>query len=424
MSNSTFAELGLAEPLRRALSAENYLVPTPIQAEAIPLLLAGPDMLGVAQTGTGKTAAFGLPLLQLLAANREVPAPRQVRALILSPTRELTIQINEALVRYGRHMGLRTAAIVGGANQNPQVKALARGVDILVATPGRLLDLMQQRHVALGKARFLVLDEADRMLDMGFIRDVRKIIATLPRERQSLLFSATMPTNVQGLAAEILKNPARVDIAPKTMTADRIDQHVVFVSAGDKRSLLATLLKRDAAMSRVIVFTRTKRGASRVAENLDASGIAAEAIHGNKSQSARQRALDKFRRGEARVLVATDVASRGIDVDGITHVINYELPADPLSYVHRIGRTARAGAEGIALSFCDGAEREALRDIEKHTRRPLAVLEGPNFPRSPADAKPGSPKPRRGGDNHRRPPSRNQKQGHGFKPPVAWAAGS
>lgn len=373
MTITSFADLGVAEPLQRALHTENYHTPTPIQAQAIPLLLAGKDLLGVAQTGTGKTAAFALPILQQLAARRERAGRGAARALILAPTRELAIQIGDAIRTYGRHLGLRHTVIVGGVGQQPQVRALSRGVDILVATPGRLLDLVNQGHVRLKSASFLVLDEADRMLDMGFIRDVRKIIAALPRERQSLLFSATMPADVARLAAEILRDPARIEISPKTVTVDKVEQHVYFVDAPRKRALLTELL-RDPALARVIVFTRTKHRANRVSEDISKAGITTEALHGNKSQGARQRALARFRAGQARVLVATDIAARGIDVDGITHVINFELPNEPESYVHRIGRTARAGATGIALSFCDSSERAHLRSIERLTKRPMNVV--------------------------------------------------
>jgi len=373
VTNTSFADLGIAEPLQRALHKENYHTPTPIQAQAIPLLLAGKDLLGVAQTGTGKTAAFALPILQQLAAKRERAGRGSARALILAPTRELAIQIGEALRTYGRHLGLRHTVIVGGVPQRQQVRALSRGIDILVATPGRLLDLVNQGHVRLKSASFLVLDEADRMLDMGFIRDVRKIVAALPRERQSLLFSATMPTNVARLAAEILRDPARIEISPKTVTVDKVEQRIYFVDAARKRALLTELL-RDPALARVIVFTRTKHRANKVSEQLSKIGITTEALHGNKTQGARQRALARFRAGQARVLVATDIAARGIDVDGITHVINFELPNEPESYVHRIGRTARAGADGIALSFCDSSERAHLRGIERLTKRPMIVV--------------------------------------------------
>jgi ATP-dependent RNA helicase RhlE len=372
---STFSSLGVAEPLCRALAAENYLQPTPIQAQAIPLILAGRDVLGIAQTGTGKTAAFGLPLLQVLAERRAHVVPQSPRALILAPTRELAIQIDESLRAYGRHLKLRHAVILGGVNQNRQVQAIRQGVDVLVATPGRLLDLVEQKLLRLGAVTTLVIDEADRMFDMGFIRDVRRIVAQLPRQRQSMLFSATMPAEVAHLVAEMLRDPARIDVSPPTMTADRIDQRVYFVAAQDKRSLLSELL-RDAAMKRVIVFTRTKHGANKVAEHLERGGHGAEAIHGNKSQNARQRALEEFRSGRARILVATDVAARGIDIDEVSHVVNFELPDVAESYVHRIGRTARAGSGGIAIAFCDASERDSLRAIEKLVKLQLTRMGG------------------------------------------------
>ncbi len=399
MTPSTFAELGIAEPICRALSAEGYETPTPIQFRSIPPLLEGRDLLGLAQTGTGKTAAFSLPILQKLANEKRKRTPRGVRALILAPTRELAIQIDESLRIYGRHLHLRHTVIFGGVNQFRQVKALSQGVDILVATPGRLLDLMNQRHVRLDETTTLVLDEADRMLDMGFVHDVKKIIAAMPRARQSLLFSATMPKSIESLAAEILQSPVRVEVTPEVVTVDRIEQHVLFVEQKRKRELLAKLLE-NADMSRVIIFTRTKHCANRVSEQLEKGGIAAEAIHGNKSQNARQKALEEFRSGRARVLVATDIAARGIDVDGITHVVNYELPNEPESYVHRIGRTARAGASGIALSFCDASERSHLKAIERLTRRPLAVADtrpliGETAPHTPQAGEGGSSRPER-----------------------------
>jgi len=373
---SSFSSLGVAEPLCRALAAENYTRPTPIQARAIPPLLAGRDVVGIAQTGTGKTAAFALPMLQILSSQREPVAARGVRALILAPTRELALQIGESVRTYGRHLNLRLAVVLGGVGQRPQVNALARGVDILIATPGRLLDLASQGHVRLDKVSFLVLDEADRMLDMGFIRDVRRIVQATPKARQSLLFSATMPAEVARLASDMLRDPARIEVSPQAMTVDKVDQRVFHVRTADKRALLTGLLQ-DRRLARVIVFTRTKHGANRLNKQLLAAGVSAEAIHGNKSQNARQRALEMFKTGRTRVLVATDVAARGIDVDGVTHVVNYELPNVPESYVHRIGRTARAGAGGVALSFCDPDERAYLSDIERLTRRRLAVANHP-----------------------------------------------
>jgi ATP-dependent RNA helicase RhlE len=371
----SFSDLGLGEALTRALEGLDYQQPTPIQAQAIPALLAGKDLFGIAQTGTGKTAAFALPILQRLGEQPGRAEARAPRALILAPTRELALQIGSDCRAYGRHLPLRQAVIFGGVGQQPQVAALARGVELLIATPGRLLDLLEQRHLRLDRVTHLVLDEADRMLDMGFIRDVRRIVAALPRQRQSLLFSATMPADVARLAGEMLREPARIEVTPQAITVDRIDQRVFFVPTAAKRALLAELLG-DPALSRVIVFTRTKHGANRVAEQLAKSGVAADALHGNKSQSARQRALEGFRAGRLRVLVATDIAARGIDVAEVSHVINFELPNVPESYVHRIGRTARAGAAGIALSFCDPSERGYLRDIERLTRRPLSVAGG------------------------------------------------
>jgi ATP-dependent RNA helicase RhlE len=413
VSTVTFAALGLAEPLLRALSAAKYVEPTPIQARTIPLLLQGRDVLGIAQTGTGKTAAFALPVLQHLAASRERAQPKSPRALVLAPTRELAVQIAKSFDTYGRGLGLRLGMVIGGLGFGRQIETLQRGVDILIATPGRLLDLMQRGNVKLGQVSFLVLDEADRMFDMGFIKDVRRIVASVGRQRQTLLFSATMPPDVARLAAEILQNPERVEIAPQGRTVERIDQRVYFVNATNKRALLGHLLA-DEALERVIVFTRTKRGANRVAEALEDRGVPSEAIHGNKSQNARQRALENFSRGRARVLVATDLASRGIDVAGVTHVINYELPADAESYVHRIGRTARAGASGIAVSFCDGSERGQLKSIERLTNQRLTVVPTPANEDMPAA--PPSPKrevreardeQREGHDEHPR-----QKRGH------------
>jgi ATP-dependent RNA helicase RhlE len=373
LSTLTFSSLGVAEPLQRALLAENYLNPTPIQAQAIPLALSGRDVLGIAQTGTGKTAAFGLPLLQRLAENPVAPEPRGARALILAPTRELALQISDSLRSYGRHLRLRHAVILGGVNQNKQVATLRNGVDILVATPGRLLDLVGQKHVRLNAVTALIVDEADRMFDMGFLRDVRRIVSLLPRQRQSLLFSATMPPDVAKLVSEILVAPQRVDISPKAVTADRIEQNVHFVETKDKRALLSALLG-DKAMARVLVFTRTKHGANKVAAHLENSGHAVEVIHGNRSQNARVRALEEFRSGRARILVATDIAARGIDVDEVTHVINFELPEVAENYVHRIGRTARAGNAGIAISFCDASEKDSLRLIERLIKRSLRVV--------------------------------------------------
>ncbi len=371
----SFEDLALIEPIRRALDQEGYTVPTPIQAQAIPPLLAGRDLLGIAQTGTGKTAAFALPILQRLAAQKPaVKRAKTARVLVLTPTRELALQIADSFRTYGKHLGSRVAVIFGGVGQHPQVTIMARGIDILVATPGRLLDLIGQGHVRLDGVETVVLDEADRMLDMGFIHDVRKLVGMLPKERQTLLFSATMPADVARLAAGILRDPLRVEATPPATTVELIQQRVVFIERGDKRDVLCAMLK-DPALARVLVFTRTKHLANRVAEQLERSGFAAEAIHGNKSQNARQHALEAFRAGKVRILVATDIAARGIDVDGITHVVNYDLPNVPETYVHRIGRTARAGAAGAAISLCDGEERAFLRDIERLIGQKVPVLD-------------------------------------------------
>ena len=369
---TTFTELKLSAPLLQALATEGYESPTPIQAQAIPPLLEGRDLLGIAQTGTGKTAAFALPLLQRLTTTDRRANPRNVRALILTPTRELAVQILDSFRSYGRHLRLTRTAIYGGVSQGPQVHTLSRGVDVLVATPGRLLDLMNQGQVRFDQLEAFVLDEADRMLDMGFIVPVKRIVAKLPKERQTLLFSATMPQAVTGLAASLLKEPVRVEVTPVATTAERISQRVHFVEKANKRALLQHLLS-DQGIARALVFARTKHGANKVAEQLDRAGVRTDAIHGNKSQNARQKALNDFRNGKVRVLVATDIAARGIDVDGITHVINFDLPNEPESYVHRIGRTARAGNDGIAISFCDAEERAFLRDIEKTIRQQVTV---------------------------------------------------
>ncbi len=353
----------------RALRSEAHHHPTPIQSEAIPHILAGRDVLGTAQTGTGKTAAFLLPLMQRLASGRS--RPNSPRALILAPTRELAAQIAERAAAYGRFIGLRSTAIFGGVKQQTQLAAIARAPDIVIATPGRLLDLLGQRHLQLTAATHLVLDEADRMLDMGFVRDVQKIVAQLPKNRQSLLFSATMPKEVLALAAELLRNPVRVAIAPAEVVVARIEQKVFFVNAAGKRSLLLRLLA-DPGLKRVLVFTRTKRGAKRLALQLEKSGVASEAIHGDRPQNGRIKALAAFRAGTVRVLVATDVAARGIDVPEVTHVVNFDIPNAPESYVHRIGRTGRAGSGGAAWSICDREEMDNLRAIERLTRHRLS----------------------------------------------------
>jgi ATP-dependent RNA helicase RhlE len=401
---NAFAALGLREPILRAVLTEGYTNPTPIQSQAIPHVMAGGDLLGCAQTGTGKTAAFALPLLHRLTEPGRA-RKRGASVLILAPTRELAVQISDSFGVYGRNSGIRRTVVFGGVSQNAQVEAIKRGVDVIVATPGRLLDLISQGHVSLADVETLVLDEADRMLDMGFIDPIRRIIAKLPARRQNLLFSATMPAPIAALADQILRNPTRVAVAPVATTAENIAQWVLFVRHADKRALLREVL-RDPAMSRVIVFTRTKHGANRVAGDLEKSGVCAEAIHGNKSQNARQRALAGFRAGQVRVLVATDLAARGIDVDGVSHVVNFELPNEPESYVHRIGRTARAGARGIALSFCDANERTFLRDIEKLTRKRLAVVDNHPFV---ANANEPSPPPQQ----HRGRPQGGHGGGHG-----------
>jgi ATP-dependent RNA helicase RhlE len=371
----SFVELGLIEPILRALVSEGYTTPTPIQSQTIPHVLAGSDLLGCAQTGTGKTAAFALPILQRIDQSRRPAVPRAPRAVVIAPTRELASQIGQSFATYGRNLHFRHAVIFGGVGQGPQVRALAHGVHILVATPGRLLDLMSQRHVCLDQLEMFVLDEADRMLDMGFLPDLKKIIARLPRQRQSLFFSATMPENIAGLANSLLHNPIHVSVTPPATTVQLIEQHVHFVERPNKRALLHQVVSTNEC-HRALVFTRTKHGADKVARQLGVQGIRADAIHGNKSQSARERALLQFRTGKLHVLVATDVAARGIDVDGISHVINYDVPTDPESYVHRIGRTGRAGASGIAISFCDSSERGALRDIEKLVRRKIQIAPG------------------------------------------------
>ena len=371
---TNFAELGLAEPLLNALTSVGYTTPTPIQIQAIPHVLAGRDVQGIAQTGTGKTAAFALPILHRLLANRR-PAPRRgCRVLVLSPTRELASQIAENCTRYAGRTGLRTALMFGGVPKPRQARAVQNGVDILVATPGRLMDHMQDGAVTLSGVEILVLDEADHMLDLGFIVPIRRIVSTIPADRQTLFFSATMPKEISQLAAAMLRDPVHVAVTPVATTVELIEQRVMFVEAPRKRHVLASIL-RDPDMTRTLVFTRTKHGADRVTQHLEASGISAAAIHGNKSQGQRERALAAFKDGRVRVLVATDIAARGIDVDAVSHVVNFELPNVPESYVHRIGRTARAGKKGIAISLCDASERSFLRSIEKTIRMRIAVDE-------------------------------------------------
>lgn len=359
-----FDQLGLIEPILKALSEEGYQTPTPIQQEAIPIVLESRDLLGCAQTGTGKTAAFAVPILQLLDASKPTAKKRPIRALILTPTRELAIQIDESFRAYGRHLSLKRTVVFGGVGQKPQTDALEAGIDILTATPGRLLDLMNQGFVSLANLDIFVLDEADRMLDMGFIHDVKKVIAKLPQKRQTLFFSATMPPEIQKLAHSILTTPAKVEVTPVSSTAETIRQSVFMVDKKDKKSLLIHLILNSDIKS-ALIFTRTKHGANKLAKDLAKAGIKSEAIHGNKSQTARQAALSGFKAGKLRALVATDIAARGIDIDDLSHVINFELPNVPETYVHRIGRTGRAGAAGRAISFCDHEERAFLRDIEK-----------------------------------------------------------
>lgn len=385
----SFEKLELIEPIRNALKAEGYSKPTPIQEQAIPIVLSKRDLLGCAQTGTGKTAAFAIPILQILHQDELFKkGPAGIKTLILTPTRELAIQIGESFAAYGKFLRLRHAVIFGGVSQRPQTDALRSGVDILIATPGRLLDLIDQRFVNLQHLKIFVLDEADRMLDMGFIHDVKKVIAKLPVKRQTLFFSATMPSEIQKLSNTILTNPAKVEVTPVSTTAETIQQAVYFVEKNDKRKLLINVL-REKAMPSALVFTRTKHGADRVAKDLTKAGIHALAIHGNKSQNARQNALTAFKEGKMRVLVATDIAARGIDVDQLSYVINYEIPNVPETYVHRIGRTGRAGASGIAISFCDAEEKEYLRDIQKLIGKTVPVVKDHPFPMDASMSAPG-----------------------------------
>ena len=372
---TNFSDFGLNKNLLQALEGKGYTHPTPIQVQAIPAVLTGGDLLGIAQTGTGKTAAFALPILQRLSTSAGRP-PKSCKVLVLAPTRELAGQIAESFKAYGRHMGVSVALVYGGVKYGAQTKAMARGVDVLVATPGRLLDHMQQRTIDLSHTEVLVLDEVDQMLDLGFIVPIRKIVATLPKVRQNLFFSATMPTEIEKLAGELLRNPTRVAVAPVASTVELVEQRVMFVDSARKRDALVDLMA-EPAMKRVIVFTRTKRGADRLAEHLDRAGIDAAAIHGDKSQGQRERALAGFKSGQSRALIATDIAARGIDVDNISHVVNFELPHVPESYVHRIGRTARAGKSGIAVTLCAPEERGLLRDIERLTGIDLGAGSGP-----------------------------------------------
>jgi ATP-dependent RNA helicase RhlE len=374
----SFSELNLLDSLKKTIVTEGYTDPTPIQAQAIPYLLEGRDLLGCAQTGTGKTAAFALPILDRLARLPAARDRRGPRALVLTPTRELAVQVAESFATYGRLLRLHVAAVYGGVAQGRQVDAIRRGAEIVVATPGRLMDLMNQAHIRFEATEVLVLDEADRMLDMGFIQPIRTIIASLPKKRQNMMFSATMPPEIAQLASSMLVNPARISVASEAATPMRVEQAVLFVARDRKRDLLSEIL-RDPKLSRVVVFTRTKHGADRVARHLDKTGVSADAIHGNRTQGQRQRALRDFKGGGLRVLVATDIAARGIDVDGITDVINFDLPNEAEAYVHRIGRTGRAGAAGRALSFCDRGERDQLRSIERLTRTKLRVIQDHPF---------------------------------------------
>jgi len=372
-----FTDLGLSKPILRALATSGYATPTPIQAQAIPSVMLGRDLLGIAQTGTGKTAAFALPILHRLSENRK-PAPRRgARCVVLSPTRELATQIAESFRTYGAHLGMTVTVIFGGAKYGPQIKALTTGVDILVATPGRLIDHLGEKTADLSSTEILVLDEADQMLDLGFLQPIRRIVSGMSKNRQNLFFSATMPTEIGKLAGELLVNPVSVSVAPAATTVERVEQQLLFIEAPRKRALLAELFA-DAALTRTLVFTRTKRGADRVQKYLDAAGVMSAAIHGDKTQSQRERALAAFKAGKVRALIATDIAARGIDVDGVSHVIQYELPQVPEAYVHRIGRTARAGAGGIAISFCADDERGLLRDIQKLTRQTLPTWDRRN----------------------------------------------
>lgn len=390
----TFENLDLIEPILRALKDEGYTQPTPIQSQAIPALLKGRDLLGCAQTGTGKTAAFAIPILQnLTLKNQGHPNTKDIKALILTPTRELAIQIEESFKAYGRYLPLKTLVVFGGVSQNPQTAALQRGTDILVATPGRLLDLMDQKFIHLHHLQVFVLDEADRMLDMGFVHDVKKVIARIPKVRQNLLFSATMPNEIVGLADSILQTPVKVEVTPVSSTAEAIDQEVYLVDKGDKKSLLNHVLKNK-DIKRALVFTRTKHGADKVVKDLDKIGIRAAAIHGNKSQNARQKALSDFKSSQIRILVATDIAARGIDVEDLSHVINYELPNVPETYVHRIGRTGRAGASGRAISFCDEEEKEFLRDIQKLIGRKVPIQGQHPYPLENQEVEKSRPAPR------------------------------
>ena len=416
MKNSalnSFLELGLAEPIARALIDERYATPTPIQAQTIPQVLAARDVVGIAQTGTGKTAAFALPILNHLSQTGRRPEARSCRVLVLSPTRELSAQIVESFQTYGRYLRPRVALAIGGVPLNRQIRTLAAGVDVLVATPGRLLDLMQQRAVHLNRVEVFVLDEADRMLDMGFIHDIRRIVTKLPSKRQTLFFSATMPKEIADLANHMLRDPVRVAVTPAATTVERVEQRLLHVDRAGKPALLVEVLRQD-SIERALVFTRTKRGADKVVRALTKAGLAAEAIHGNKSQNQRERVLAAFRAGHVRTLIATDIAARGIDVEGISHVVNYDLPNIPESYVHRIGRTARAGADGVAISFCDADERAFLRDIEKLIRMSIPATDRRSDQRAaPEHRGNGATSARQKQPQHRQNASRDRNHGAG-----------
>ena len=405
-----FNSLGLAEPITRALAEEGYATPTPIQAQAIPPALAGRDLVGIAQTGTGKTAAFALPILNRLAAAPLRPHPKAARILVLAPTRELGGQIVDSFQTYGRHLRIRATLAIGGVPIGKQIRALSNGVDILVATPGRLLDLHNSRAVRLDQVQVLVLDEADRMLDMGFIRDIRKIVALVPKQRQTLFFSATMAPEIASLARDMLVEPVRVEVTPAASTVDRIDQRAIRVDKAGKPAALAAIL-RDAAVNRALVFTRTKHGADRVVRGLEQAGIPAQAIHGNKTQGNRDRTMGAFRAGEIRTLVATDIAARGIDVDGVSHVINYDLPNIAETYVHRIGRTARAGADGIAISLVAGDEMAFMRGIEKLIRRQVPMTRADGAEVTVRDEAERPPEQRRGHTGRNNRPREDRAEG-------------
>lgn len=413
-----FDSLNLIEPILKSIKEEGYVTPTPIQEQAIPIVLTGTDLLGSAQTGTGKTAAFAIPILQMLSNGHSNGKKRKIRSLIVTPTRELAIQIDDSFKAYGRYTALKSTVVFGGVNQNPQTTILRNGVDILVATPGRLLDLMKQGFISLSDVEIFVLDEADRMLDMGFIHDIKRVIAALPAKRQSLFFSATMPAEIVKLSRTILNsNPVKIEVTPVCSTAELVTQYIYFVEKGDKNALLNNVLKSENEKN-ALVFTRTKHGADKVVKVLSKNNITAEAIHSNKSQGARQRALSNFKSGSTRVLVATDIAARGIDVDDLDYVINYEIPNISETYVHRIGRTGRAGSRGTALSFCDSDERTYLRDIEKLINKKIEVIKNHPFISAVAEAplQKGEIKKAPAGAGKHRPTQKERKRQHKWSP--------